>query len=103
MMSYCFKGLGLLLVLVSISCSRLERVEEGDAHTPWVISMEFDAKDNPVQLIEDVKCTIEGDSVITCWIPHIVDNKCLIPRYVIDGECAVETKWGGGTKWKNKS
>ena len=53
---------------------------------PRLLTMEFKAEDNPVQLFEDVGCTIVGDSVVECWLPSIVDNKQLVARFTIDGD-----------------
>lgn len=46
----------------------------------------FLAKMNPEALISDIECTIIGDSIIECLIPHIVESKMLVPTFdVIDG------------------
>ena len=59
-----------------------------------LVAMEFSAAENP-QLSEDLKCEITRDNVVECWIPKIVDNKELIPRFsflgsevTIEGETA---------------
>jgi len=44
-------------------------------------SFRFLAKNNPQSLISDLECVIDGDSVMECLIPHIVENKKLIPSY----------------------
>lgn len=61
-------------------------------NSPKILSFEFLAEDNPLQLIDDVKCTIEGDSLVVCWIPHLVDEKVLTPHFLIVGDslCAGE-------------
>ncbi len=41
---------------------------------------EFLQVDNPYQLIEDVKCTVLGDSII-CYVPNIMPNKVLTPHF----------------------
>lgn len=46
---------------------------------------EFLHADNPYQLVEDVKCEIAGDSVV-CWVPNIMPNKVLIPRFSFQGK-----------------
>ena len=46
---------------------------------------EFLHADNPYQLVEDVKCEIAGDSVV-CWVPNIMPNKVLIPRFSYQGK-----------------
>lgn len=52
---------------------------------PQLLSMGFSAEDNPEQLIEDITCTIVGDSLVECWIPYSMDNKHLIPRFSFSG------------------
>lgn len=47
--------------------------------------MEFLHADNPYQMVEDVKCEIAGDSIV-CWIPNIMPNKVLIPRFGYEGK-----------------
>lgn len=49
-----------------------------------LVAMEFSAAENP-QLSEDLKCTIGRDGAVECWIPKIVDNKTLIPRFSFHG------------------
>lgn len=46
--------------------------------------VEFLHEDNPYQLVEDVRCEIAGDSVV-CWVPNIMPNKYLIPRFNFEG------------------
>lgn len=43
----------------------------------------FLAKNNPEALISDIECSIIGDSIIECLIPHIVESKMLIPSFDI--------------------
>ena len=69
-----------LLVLFFIalySCSnlddintRLEQVESevNKEQKPRLLSFGFLTKDNAQQLIENVKGTIDGDSLVVCWI-----------------------------------
>ena len=45
---------------------------------------EFLHADNPYQLVEDVKCEIDGDSIV-CWVPNIMPNKVLIPHFSYQG------------------
>lgn len=52
---------------------------------PKLLSMEFVAADNPLQLIENVKCTIIGDSAVECRILNITSSKVLIPRFTFQG------------------
>jgi len=48
-------------------------------------SMEFLMEDNPNQLVSDEKCKIIGDSIVECWIPYLMPNKKLIPRFDYKG------------------
>lgn len=52
---------------------------------PKLLSMEFVAADNPLQLIENVKCDIIGDSAVECRILNITSSKVLIPRFTFQG------------------
>ena len=52
---------------------------------PKLLSMEFVAADNPLHLIENVKCTIIGDSVVECRILNVTNSKVLIPRFTFQG------------------
>lgn len=50
----------------------------------------FSAKNNPEALISDIECSIIGDSIIECLIPHIVESKMLTPSFdVIDGKLTI--------------
>lgn len=53
---------------------------------PKLLFMEFLASDNPMQLVENVKCDIVGDSVVEGRILNTVTDKKLIPRFKFDGE-----------------
>lgn len=48
--------------------------------------LEFLASDNPDLLVGDVVCTIIGDSVAECWVPHVMDGKRLVARFGIEGD-----------------
>ena len=39
------------------------------------------AENNPVSLISDVECEIVGDSLLSCFIPYIIDNRSFIPTF----------------------
>ena len=46
----------------------------------------FLAENNSYSLVSDVDCSVVGDSVIECLIPHIVESKMLVPSFdVRDG------------------
>lgn len=84
-----------LFLLALFSCSNLDDVntrldqlenEVNKEQKPRLLSFGFLAKDNKLQLIENVKSTIEGDSLVDCWIPHLVENKKLIPHFKFEGD-----------------
>ena len=46
----------------------------------------FLVENNSYSLVSDVDCSVVGDSVIECLIPHIVESKMLVPSFdVRDG------------------
>lgn len=53
---------------------------------PKLLSFEFRSSANSYELIDDANCTIIGDSVVECWIRHIMDDKRLIPHFLFDGD-----------------
>lgn len=53
---------------------------------PKITNLEFLSGDNPLQLVSNVSCTILGDSIISCRVPHIMSNKKLIPRITFEGD-----------------
>jgi len=55
---------------------------------PKLLSMEFVVDDNP-SLTQRIPCTIVGDSVIECWLPGIVSDKTLKPRFTFEGTMVV--------------
>ena len=71
-----------------VGCSHSEDISTSDEenYEPVLINMAFKAVDNPYGLIEDVMCTVVGDSVVDCWVPTIMDNKNLIPEFEFLGE-----------------
>ena len=44
-------------------------------------SFKFLTKNNPVSLISDVEVDIIGDSILTCFVPYIIDDRNLIPTF----------------------
>ena len=52
---------------------------------PRLKSMEFRAEDNPLQIVEDTRCEIIGDSIVECWIRNIMSDKRLTAQFSIDG------------------
>ena len=50
---------------------------------PRLTRLEFLADDNPELLVDDVVCTITGDSVAECWVPHVMGGKRLVARFTV--------------------
>jgi len=59
---------------------------ETDVVIPRLLSWAFYASQNPSQLIQSVTANIIGDSTVECRIPHIVENKMLIPVFEFEGD-----------------
>ena len=81
----------LSLSLCLISCNNdnntpLENTEEIQNVLPPPIlkSFCFSPKNNPKQLISIIETKIIGDSIIECNIPHIVEDKMLIPTFEVE-------------------
>ena len=53
---------------------------------PKLLSFELLASVNPDVLIQNATCSIIGDSVVDCWVQHVMGSKVLIPRFQIDGD-----------------
>ena len=65
---------------------RLGELEDSlNTVVPKLLSMEFVAADNPLHLIENVKCEIIGDSAVECRILNVTNSKVLIPRFTFQG------------------
>lgn len=62
-----------------------ETKEETEIITPKLISLSLFMRDNPVQLISDVKGNIIGDSIVECWVPNIMNDKQLIANFEYTG------------------
>ena len=81
----------LLFLFILFGCSssddaaRIGLGEEIQKSAPVLKEFGFLASDNPQVLIQDVKGEIIGDSIIECWIPHLVTNKQLKPTISYDG------------------
>lgn len=78
---YCFIILGGALS----SCSSSEKDYSNGDEPPKLLSMKFSVDDNLYQLTEDVNCEIIGDSIVECWIRHIVPNRMLKPTCAFNG------------------
>ena len=66
--------------------SASEQIDELKRKEPQLLSISFLSKDNSMQLVEDVKGEIIGDSIVECWIKNIVNDKLLIPHFEYTGE-----------------
>lgn len=49
--------------------------------TARFVSFKFLAKNNPISLITDVQFDILGDSILSCFIPFIVDDRNFVPTF----------------------
>ena len=63
-----------------------EPKEEPPAPEVSIKKISFLAKDNPVELVQDVEGTILGDSIIECWAGHIMHSKDLSPVIEYEGQ-----------------
>ena len=59
-----------------------------DRVEPRLLTMEFVMADNK-SLRENVKCKIIGDSIIECWLPGLLNEKLLKPRFTFEGTMVV--------------
>lgn len=66
--------------------SASEQIDELKRKEPQLLSISFLSKDNSMQLVEDVKGEIIGDSVVECWVKNIMSDKLLIPKVEFVGE-----------------
>ena len=64
---------------------RLTEFEDSLNSIAKLLTLEFVAADNPLQLIENVRGTIIGDSVVECRISNVTTNKVLVPRFTFQG------------------
>ena len=83
------------MLLATLSCSKdndepevpIEIPEEvPEFEDPQLKSLTFLSYDNPMQLTDDVKGEIIGDSIVDCWIPNITSDKLLVPQAEYIGE-----------------
>ena len=94
-------GLPALAILLLAGCSDdagvcpetlVSNTERWPAFTGVRLArLEFLAADNPELLVGDVVCTITGDSVAECWVPHVMDGKRLVPRFTIESADSLYT------------
>ena len=80
MKKYSFLCLSLIMLL--FSCATNDEIETIE---PKLISFSIQAKDNPLQLVENAECEIIGDSIVECWVKNIMSNKQLIANFCFEG------------------
>lgn len=54
--------------------------------SPKLLTFSIQANDNPMQLVENAKCEIVGDSIIECWVRNIMIDKDLIANFSFEGD-----------------
>ena len=86
-----------MLVALAVQLSSCEAEPAGDgveavqeAAEPRLLSLEFLASDNPMQLVGDARCAIVGDSVVDCWVSNIMPDKRLVARFSATGGVALD-------------
>lgn len=84
-----FLSILFVLSLCFVSCDNdentpLVNTEQAELPPPIVKYFSFLTKNNPNQLISNIETKIIGDSIIECNIPHIVEDKMLIPTFDIE-------------------
>lgn len=60
-------------------------IDEMEGVDPKIHYFDFLSTDNPVQLVDDVRCEIIGDSVLQCRGLNVMTSKRLVPRFAFDG------------------
>lgn len=68
-------------VMADDSIFRFNYIED----IPKLLSLDFLAKNNATELIDNVSCSIVGDSLATCWVPYIMPDKMLVPHFTYSG------------------
>lgn len=53
---------------------------------PRLITMTIRASDNAWLLVNDARCEVIGDSVVECWVDHLMSSKDLIVRFEYKGD-----------------
>ena len=82
--------LGLLFLLSA--CTGNDDEKEPATAPPVIynkvelLSVSFHTSDNDTLLLEDVECSIVGDSIVECWMPDFMPDKRLVPRFEFSGE-----------------
>ena len=80
----CIVLLAFFLAPFICGCGQQEN-EELLPIQPRLIELSFHYVDNPLYLVEDISCDIQGDSLVLCRIPYVVIEKHLIPRFLFEG------------------
>lgn len=98
MRTISMRGGVFLLFLLLLSCSHDDLDKVIEPHEPQLLAVKFQMVDNPKQLIEDITCDIIGDSIVECWIEHLVSDKHLIPIFEYKGDSILieQTEWSDG-------
>ena len=74
----------LFLVFLLLSCDKTNELLHDigpEKSNPELKDFRFLSKTNNIVLVSDITCNVIGDSVIDCHIPHIVENKFLVPTF----------------------
>lgn len=82
------------LSLIIVSCTHDDlneekQIPEIELREPKLLSITFKRVDNPLQLVDDIYSEIIGDSLVECWIRHLVSSKELIPLFDYNGDSVV--------------
>lgn len=80
----------LTLLMFLLGCANsLEKDTVEDNITkpqPSIDGFHIFASDNPLQIIEDIKCDIVNDSIIQCWTPYYLEDKYLTVKISWKGD-----------------
>ena len=53
---------------------------------PRLVSMRFSNGKNPLQLVSTIDAEIISDSIVECWVPHLMSDKHLIADFEFEGD-----------------
>ena len=59
---------------------------ESETVEPRLLSMMISASDNAYLLVNNARCEVIGDSVVECWVDHLMNSKNLIARFEYEGD-----------------
>lgn len=79
-----------LICLASCSSEELKVEPQQEFKTPKLLSFCLPTNKNALNIIEDVRGEIIGDSIVECWIPYIISDKHFIAEIDAEGEVLVE-------------